>query len=114
MTGWADTWMVTADAAHPNCMLRWMRWTLSPRVQAQMALWYGAAPSNGRACPLLRRALGGLAELADSLRFGRCGDETFLGSLAIWRMPTVECGDGRGRVCAGYPAWALRWDAIRG
>jgi len=113
MTGWADTWMVATEAAHPNCMLRWMNWTLRPDVQAQMALWYGAAPSNGRACPLLRRSLGGLADLADTLRFGHCGDEAFLGSLALWRRPTVECGDGRGRVCAGYPAWRLRWRSVR-
>jgi putative spermidine/putrescine transport system substrate-binding protein len=113
MTGWADTWMVSASAPHPNCMLKWMSWTLRPQVQAQMALWYGAAPSNGRACPLLKQALGGLADLADTLRFGRCGDEAFLGSLALWRRPTVECGDGRGRACAGYPAWQLRWRSIR-
>jgi putative spermidine/putrescine transport system substrate-binding protein len=113
MTGWADTWMLTADAVHPNCMLRWMGWTVRPDVQAQMALWYGAAPSNRQACPLLRRSLGGLAELADTLRFGYCGDEAFLGSLALWRMPTVECEDGRGRVCTGMPAWRLRWRSIR-
>lgn len=113
MTGWADTWMVTADAANPNCMLRWMNWTLRPDVQAQMALWYGAAPSNGRACPLLRRSLGGLADLAGTLRFGHCGDEAFLRSLALWRRPTVDCGDGRGRVCAGNPAWQLRWRLVR-
>ena len=113
MTGWADTWMVATEAAHPNCMLLWMNWTLRPDVQAQMALWYGAAPSNGRACPLLRRSLGGLADLADTLRFGHCGDEAFLGSLALWRVPTVDCGDDRGRVCAGYPAWQLRWRSVR-
>jgi putative spermidine/putrescine transport system substrate-binding protein len=113
ITGWADTWMVSADAEHPNCMLEWMRWTLRPDVQAQMALWYGGAPSNARACPLLRRALGSFADAADTLRFGRCGDEAFLESLALWRRPGVECGDGRGRTCTGYPAWVLRWRAIR-
>jgi putative spermidine/putrescine transport system substrate-binding protein len=113
MTGWADTWMVATDALHPNCMLRWMSWTMRPDVQAQMALWYGAAPSNARACPLLRRVLGGLADLADTLRFGHCGDERFLGSLALWRRPTVACGDERGRECTGYPAWQLRWRSVR-
>ena len=113
MTGWADTWMVSAEAPHPNCMLKWMNWTLRPEVQAQMALWYGAAPSNGRACPLLRDALGGLADVVGTIRFGRCGDEAFLGSLALWRMPTVECGDDRGRACTGYPAWRLRWRSVR-
>jgi hypothetical protein len=47
------------------------------------------------------------------LRFGRCGDEAFLSSLALWRMPTVDCGDARGRSCTGLPAWLLRWRSIR-
>ena len=24
VTGWADTWMISANAPHPNCMLKWM------------------------------------------------------------------------------------------
>jgi putative spermidine/putrescine transport system substrate-binding protein len=113
MTGWADTWMVAADAPHPNCMLLWMRWTLAADVQARMALWYGGAPSVGAACSRIREELGQFADDVDSLRFGRCGDEAFLESLALWRMPTVECGDGRGRRCTGLPAWQLRWGAVR-
>jgi putative spermidine/putrescine transport system substrate-binding protein len=113
ITGWADTWMVAADAAHPNCMLKWLGWTLSAEVQAEMALWYGGAPSNGRACEFIRKELGDFAELADGLRFGRCGDAEFLASLALWRTPTVDCGDGRGRVCTGAPAWRSRWASVR-
>ncbi len=29
-TGWSDTWMVAAKAAHPNCMYKWMNWITSP------------------------------------------------------------------------------------
>jgi putative spermidine/putrescine transport system substrate-binding protein len=112
ITGWADTWMVAADAEHPSCMVRWMRWTLSAEVQAKMALWYGGAPSNGDACALIREELGDFAELADSLRFGRCGDQQFLASLALWRTPTVDCGDARGRACTGAPAWRQRWESV--
>src|SRR4029079_10800015 len=32
---------------------------------------------------------------------------------ALWRVPSVDCGDERGRACAGYPAWLLRWQSIR-
>ncbi|MGZ8625084.1 MAG: extracellular solute-binding protein [Actinomycetota bacterium] len=113
MTGWADTWMIAADAPHPNCMLLWMRWTMSAEVQADMALWYGGAPSNGDACAAIRDELGQFAGDVDTLRFGRCGDEAFLESLALWRMPTVDCGDARGRACTGLPAWLLRWRSIR-
>jgi putative spermidine/putrescine transport system substrate-binding protein len=113
LTGWADTWMIAVDAPHPNCMLQWMRWTLRPEVQAQTALWYGGAPSNAQACARIRDELGEFADLADTLRFGRCGDEEFLDSLALWRMPTVDCGDARGRVCTGLPAWRLHWRSVR-
>jgi putative spermidine/putrescine transport system substrate-binding protein len=113
MTGWADTWMIAVDAPHPNCMLLWMRWTMSAKVQAEMAMWYGGAPSNGRACDLIRDELGRFADVVDTLRYGRCGDESFLASLALWRMPTVDCGDERGRTCTGLPAWRLRWRAVR-
>jgi len=94
MTGWADTWMIAADAP-------------------QTALWYGGAPSNGLACDRIRDEMGDFADLVDTLRFGRCGDEAFLASLALWRMPTVECGDDRGRACTGLPAWRLHWRSVR-
>jgi len=114
ITGWADTWMLSADAPHPNCMLMWMRWSLNAKVQAETALWYGGAPSNGRACALIRRRLRDFADLVDTLRFGRCGDVEFLASLALWRMPTVDCGDERGRSCTGLPAWRATWRFVRG
>lgn len=114
ITGWADTWMLSADAPHPNCMLMWMRWSLNAKVQAETALWYGGAPSNGRACALIRRRLRDFADLVDTLRFGRCGDVEFLASLALWRMPTVGCGDERGRSCTGLPAWRATWRFVRG
>jgi putative spermidine/putrescine transport system substrate-binding protein len=113
VTGWADTWMVAADAEHPNCMLRWMGRTLSAEVQDEMARWYGGAPSNAHACELIREELGDFADLADSLRFGRCGDREFLASLELWRTPTVDCGDERGRACTGAPAWREAWEEVR-
>ena len=33
MTGWADTWMMSSHAKHPNCMQKWMAWMLSPRCR---------------------------------------------------------------------------------
>ncbi|HEX6331042.1 MAG TPA: extracellular solute-binding protein [Actinomycetota bacterium] len=112
-TGWADTWMMAADAPHPNCMLRWMSWTLTAEVQADLAFWYGGAPVNDDACDLIREQLGRFSDIVDGPRFGHCGDEDYLASLALWRMPTVDCRDARGRSCTGLPAWRLRWSTIR-
>ena len=29
-TGWSDTWMISSQAAHPNCMYKWMNFIVSP------------------------------------------------------------------------------------
>ena len=113
LTGWADTWMMAADAPHPNCMLRWMSWTLTAEVQADLAFWYGGAPVNPDACDLIRDQLGRFADIVDGPRFGHCGDAEYLSSLALWRMPTVDCRDARGRQCTGLPVWRSRWSLIR-
>src|SRR5437868_4484439 len=42
-TGWADTWMMSAHAKHPNCMYKWMAWVSTAKVQAQQAIYLGEA-----------------------------------------------------------------------
>ena len=49
-TGWSDTWMISSKAKHPNCMYMWMNWITTPKVQAQVAEWFGEAPANRKAC----------------------------------------------------------------
>ena len=50
VTGWSDTWMIAAKAAHPNCMYKWMDYIVSPKVNAQVAQWFGEAPAQTKAC----------------------------------------------------------------
>ena len=49
-TGWSDTWMISSQAKHPNCMYLWMNHIIDPRVNAQVAEWFGEAPANEKAC----------------------------------------------------------------
>src|SRR3954454_5111136 len=49
-TGWSDTWMIASKAKHPNCMYMWMNHIISPKVNAQVAEWFGEAPSNRKSC----------------------------------------------------------------
>jgi putative spermidine/putrescine transport system substrate-binding protein len=114
VTGWADTWMISANAPNPNCMLMWMDWTLQPDVQAEVGLWYGAAGSNVGSCDAIRDALGKDAGLVDSVRYGFCGDTDFLNSIELWKTPQVACGDDRGNVCIDYSQWTQAWTEIRG
>jgi putative spermidine/putrescine transport system substrate-binding protein len=108
VTGWADTWMLTSDAPHPNCMLRWMEYTLDPDVQVQVALYYGATPSNASACTDLDKAL------KDAASIYHCGDDQFLSTIHLWKTPLAACGDDRGDTCTDYNAWTEKWLEVRG
>jgi putative spermidine/putrescine transport system substrate-binding protein len=114
VTGWADTWMISANAAHPNCMLSWMQWTMTPQVQADVGIFYGAAGSNVDSCDLIAKGLGkGGAELVDSVEYSFCGNEEFLTSLYLWKTPEADCGNGQTN-CMDYSVWQQKWTEIRG
>ena len=49
-TGWADTTMLHAEAKHPNCAYKWMDWSLQPKVQGDLAAWFGSLPAVPAAC----------------------------------------------------------------
>jgi putative spermidine/putrescine transport system substrate-binding protein len=116
VTGWADTWMISATAPHPNCMLEWMKYSLDPAVQAETAIWYGAAGSNTESCGVIEDQLGtpDAAELVDSVRYSFCGDADFLNSIYLWKTPQADCGDDRGDVCTDYSVWTQKWTEVRG
>ena len=50
MTGWSDTWMISSKAKHPNCMYKWMDYTLRPEVQASVATYVQYSPAVPDAC----------------------------------------------------------------
>src|SRR3954452_3024023 len=114
VTGWADTWMISSHAAHPNCMLQWMRWTLSPQVQAQVGLWYGAAGSNTKSCDLIAKGYGkGGDQIVDTVEYSFCGNVDFLNSLYLWKTPEADCGNGK-LDCMDYSVWQQKWTEITG
>ncbi|HEY8738602.1 MAG TPA: ABC transporter substrate-binding protein [Candidatus Dormibacteraeota bacterium] len=108
-TGWADTWMMSSHAQHPNCMYQWMKWTETPAVQDQVAEFYGATPSNAKACDILRKDIGDSAD-----KDYHCGDNTFLKNIALWKTPLQQCGDSRGNACTDYTIWQQKWQEVRG
>jgi len=107
VTGWADTWMMSSHAQHPNCMLEWMDYTLQPGVQTQVAEFYGATPSNTGSCTKLDKDLG------DAAAAYHCGDDQFLQSVYLWKTPLGVCPDGS-QTCTDYNAWTEKWLEIRG
>jgi putative spermidine/putrescine transport system substrate-binding protein len=108
VTGWADTWMMSANAPHPVCMMKWMEYTLRADVQTQVAEFYGATPSNTASCTQLNSDLG-----EDAAAY-HCGDDAFLSSVYLWKTPLPDCGDDRGQTCTDYVAWTNAWTEIRG
>jgi putative spermidine/putrescine transport system substrate-binding protein len=108
VTGWADTWMMSSNAQHPVCMMKWMEYTLRDNVQAFTAYIFGATPSVTTACPTLQKDLG-----ADYALY-HCGDDAYLSKVFLWKTPLPDCGDSRGETCIDYSAWTNAWTEIRG
>jgi putative spermidine/putrescine transport system substrate-binding protein len=112
VTGWADTWMVLAGARHPNCMLRWIAWMISPQVQKQAAEYVGEAPANLAACGPLGDHPGpfGFEGFCDLYHVG---DTSLPPRLHLWKTPLPDCGDDRGATCLDYAVWQQQWDEIK-
>ena len=105
-TGWSDTWMISSKAKHPNCMYQWMNWITSPSVNAQVAEYFGEAPSNQAAC----------TKTADKTFCDtyHAKDAAYASKIWYWTTPTADCVDGRGNVCTDYAKWTQAWTAIKG
>ena len=105
VTGWSDTWMIAAKAAHPNCMYKWMDYIVSPKVNAQVAQWFGEAPAQTKACD---EAEAGFCDTYHAL------DAGYATKIYYWTTPTKDCLDGRGAICTDYSAWTQAWTEIKG
>ncbi|MFG2265644.1 ABC transporter substrate-binding protein [Streptomyces sp. NPDC048720] len=106
-TGWSDTWMVSAKAKHPNCAYKWLDWIVSPKVNAQVAEYFGEAPANAKAC----------SETSDKTFCAtyHASDEGYWKNIAFWNTPIEQCLDGRTDVrCVPYAKWVQAWTEIKG
>jgi putative spermidine/putrescine transport system substrate-binding protein len=106
-TGWSDTWMVSAKAKHPDCAYKWLDWIVSPKVNAQVAEYFGEAPANSKAC----------AETSDKdfCATYHADDEDYWKRVAFWNTPIEQCLDGRTDVkCVPYAKWVQAWTEIKG
>ncbi|NUP78307.1 MAG: ABC transporter substrate-binding protein [Nonomuraea sp.] len=106
-TGWSDTWMVAAKAGNPGCAYRWLDWIISPKVNAQVAEYFGEAPSNAKACE----------QTADPKHCDtfHATDEEYYSKVHYWTTPIAQCLDGRTDVkCKDYAEWTRAWTEIKG
>ncbi|MFB9993306.1 ABC transporter substrate-binding protein [Deinococcus oregonensis] len=102
-TGWADTTMLHAAAKHPNCAYRWMEWSLTPRVQGDVAAWFGSLPAVPAGC-------------SASTLLGKEGCTTngyaSFDKIYFWRTPVTKCATQT--ACVPYTRWVSDYIAIQG
>jgi putative spermidine/putrescine transport system substrate-binding protein len=103
VTGWADTTMLHASAKHPNCAYKWMEHSLSDKVQAPLAEWFGANPVVGAACKA--KAPGGSDFCKDN------GYDRFT-EVKFWKTPQAKCSTQGS--CVPYTKWTMDYIAIMG
>ena len=103
-TGWADTTMMNSKAPHPNCAYLWLEHSIQPKVQGDVAAWFGSVPAVPTACT-------GNALLGpDGCKTN--GLENF-DKISFWKTPTADCGDGN-KTCIPYSEWVKAYVSIIG
>ena len=105
-TGWSDTWMISSKSKHPNCMYQWMNWITSPKVNAEVAEWFGEAPAQTKACE----------QTADPnfCATYHATDADYAAKIHYWTTPQTKCVDGSGTNCTAYSEWVSKWQEIKG
>lgn len=104
-TGWSDTWMISSEAKHPNCMYMWMNWIVSPQANAEVAEFFGEAPAQSLACEHT-------AEKDFCAKY-HAENPGFWKRVYYWETPVSECGNGESD-CKDYNEWVQAWTAIKG
>jgi putative spermidine/putrescine transport system substrate-binding protein len=104
-TGWSDTWMISSKAKHPNCMYKWMDWIVSPKVNAEVAEFFGEAPAQSKACDFT-------SDKSFCAKY-HAGDPAFWKRVYYWQTPVADCGNGSSD-CKDYNDWVNAWTDIKG
>jgi putative spermidine/putrescine transport system substrate-binding protein len=102
-TGWADTTMMHVNAPNPNCAYAWLEHSLSPKLQGDLAAWFGSVPAVPAACS-------GNALLGED-GCTRNGFDNFE-KISFWTTPVANCGGGR--ECVPYYEWVTQYIAVLG
>jgi putative spermidine/putrescine transport system substrate-binding protein len=108
VTGWADTWMISAKSPHPNCAYEWINYVTTPYVQAQQAIYFGETPANTLACPEMDKQQAGSCK-----QYHADAPASYFDQIKFWKTPLKACGNGQSN-CLDYGAWQRAWQEIKG
>jgi len=103
VTGWADTTMMHVEAPHPNCAYKWLEWSLNPKLQGDLAAWFGSVPAVPAACDG--------NELLGPEGCKTNGIDNF-DQVHFWRTPVTQC-ESQGE-CVPYHEWVTNYIAVIG
>ena len=103
-TGWADTTMMSSKASHPKCAYLWLEHSLDPKVQGDVAAWFGSNPAVPAGCTS-----------SDLLGAEGCKTNGYddFDKIAFWKTPIADCGNGQSN-CVTYDRWTEEFTAIVG
>jgi putative spermidine/putrescine transport system substrate-binding protein len=105
-TAWGDSWMLAADAPHPNCAYRWAAYASAAQVQAQQAIYFGETPVNPKACSAMNALLDG-----SCAKYHADASASYMASISFWKTPRADCGSARS--CVPYSDWVAAWTALK-
>jgi putative spermidine/putrescine transport system substrate-binding protein len=108
VTGWADTWMISAKSPHPNCAYEWLNFVTTPYVQAQQAIYFGETPANTKACSEMDKQQAGSCK-----QYHADAPTSYFDQIRFWKTPLKACGNGKSD-CLDYGAWQRAWQEIKG
>jgi putative spermidine/putrescine transport system substrate-binding protein len=104
-TGWADTTMLHRDAPHPNCAYMWLEHSINPKLQGDLASWFGSVPAVLSACQ------------GNALLTAEGCDINGLGNFEqthFWETPSANCGFEGRTDCVPYHEWVTSMIAVIG
>ena len=102
-TGWADSTMMHTNAPNPNCAYMWLEHSLNPKVQGDLAAWFGSVPSVPEACDS--------SELLTSEGCAINGFDNF-DRIHFWKTPQSDCESQD--ECVPYHEWVTNYVAVIG
>lgn len=102
-TGWADSTMLHTDAKNVNCAYRWLEHSVSPKLQGDLAAWFGSVPSVPAACTG--------NELLGNEGCATNGFNSF-DKIQFWRTPVSACKTQG--TCVPYYRWVSDYIAVLG
>ena len=107
-TGWADSWMLSAKARHPNCAYKWMAYVTTPKVQAEQAIYFGETPANKLACKAMDKIQAGSCD-----KYHLNAPASYFNKIKFWKTPRRQCDNGKNN-CTTYADWQQVWQEIKG